>query len=55
MPGTTKSLAYRISNPVEAMAVRYAKDWPGAHTLPRDIGTRVVNVERPSHYFSADQ
>lgn len=51
---TIEALAYLISNPVEAMAVRYAKDWPGAHTLPRDIGHRVVKVERPAHYFNAD-
>ena len=48
---TLESLAYLIANPVEALAVRYAKDWPGAHTLPRDIGTRVVKAERPAHYF----
>jgi len=46
-----ESLAYLISNPVEAGAVRYAKDWPGAHTLPRDIGSRVVKTKRPTHYF----
>ncbi len=26
-----ESIAYLIANPVEAGAVRYAKDWPGAH------------------------
>ena len=36
---------------VEAGAVRYAKDWPGAHTLPAHIGTRVIRVKRPAHYF----
>ncbi len=51
---TLEALAYLISNPVEAMAVRYAKDWPGAHTLPRDVGSRVIQVRRPSHYFDAD-
>jgi putative transposase len=50
---TIESLAYLIANPVEAMAVRYAKDWPGAQTLPRDIGTRVVKVRRPPHYFDS--
>lgn len=30
-----ESMAYLMTNPVEAGAVRYAKDWPGAHTLPR--------------------
>jgi putative transposase len=51
---TIESLAYLIANPVEAGAVRYAKDWPGAHTLPRNIGTRVVKVKRPPHYFDPD-
>ena len=48
---TIEALGYLIANPVEAMAVRYAKDWPGAHTQPRDIGTRVIRVRRPPHYF----
>ena len=51
---TIEALAYLIANPVEAGAVRYARDWPGAHTLARDIGTRVIEVERPSHYFDSD-
>jgi hypothetical protein len=51
---TIEAFAYLITNPVEAGAVRYAKDWPGAHTLPRDIGTRIVKVKRPAHYFDPD-
>lgn len=47
-----EALAYLIANPVEAMAVRYAKDWPGAHTLPHEIGRRIVQVRRPAHYFN---
>ncbi len=46
-----RSLAYLIANPVLALAVRYAKDWPGAKTLARDIGTRVVRVARPPFFF----
>jgi len=46
-----ESIAYLIANPVEALAVRYAKDWPGAHTLPAHVGTRVIRVQRPAHYF----
>ena len=34
--------------------MRYAKDWPGAHTLPAEVGTRVVRVQRPKHYFNPD-
>ncbi|MEM9194517.1 MAG: transposase [Myxococcota bacterium] len=51
---TLEALAYLIANPVEASAVRYAKDWPGAHTLPKDLGTRVIRVRRPSHFFDPD-
>jgi hypothetical protein len=51
---TIEALAYLIANPVEAMAVRYAKDWPGAQTLPHEVGRRVVKVRRPPHYFDSD-
>jgi putative transposase len=47
-------IAYLIANPVSAFAVRYAKDWPGPKTLPRDIGTRVVVVSRPDFFFDSD-
>lgn len=43
---TIESLAYLIANPVEAGAVRYAKDWPGAHTLPRDGGAPPTDAHR---------
>ena len=49
-----EALAYLIANPVEASGVRYAKDWPGAHTLPKHLGARVIRVRRPCHYFDAD-
>ncbi|MCZ6806892.1 MAG: transposase [Deltaproteobacteria bacterium] len=48
---TIESIAYLIANPVEALAVRYAKDWPGAQTLPAHLGTRIIKVKRPVHYF----
>ncbi|MGB5417000.1 MAG: transposase, partial [Polyangiales bacterium] len=48
---TLEAIAYLIANPVEAGAVRYAKDWPGAHTLSGHVGTRVIRVKRPKHYF----
>ncbi len=47
-------IAYLIANPPSAFAVRYAKDWPGAKTLPRDIGRRVIKAARPDGYFDAD-
>lgn len=46
-----RSIAYTIANPVAAFAVRFAKQWPGAHVRPEDIGTRVIRVARPKHYF----
>ncbi len=49
-----ESIAYLIANPVVAGAVRYAKDWPGAQTLPAHVGTRVIRVKRPKHYFDPD-
>ena len=49
-----ESIAYLIANPVEAGAVRYVKDWPGAHTLPGHVGTRVIRVKRPKHYFDPE-
>jgi len=48
-----KEIGYAIGNPVEAFAVRYAKDWPGAITLPKDIGRRVIRVKRPTAYFDS--
>ena len=35
----------------EATAVRYAKDWPAAHTLPAHVGARVIRVKQPPHYL----
>jgi len=49
-----ESIAYLITNPVAAGAVRYAKDWPGAQTLPAHVGTRVIRVKRPKHYFDPE-
>jgi len=46
-----EALGYLIGNPPSAFAVRYAKDWPGPKTLPGDIGTRIIRVERPDSFF----
>lgn len=46
-----KSIAYLIANPALGLAVRYSKDWPGAKTLARDIGTRVLRIRRPDLYL----
>lgn len=47
-------IAYLIANAVSAFAVRYAKDWPGPKTLPRDVGTRVVVAARPDGFCDPD-
>jgi len=46
-----EDIGYVIANPVAAFAVRRAEDWPGAKTLPRDIGRRVVRAKFPGVYF----
>jgi putative transposase len=48
-----RHIAYVIANPVDGYAVRYAKDWPGAKTLPQDIGRRVIRVPRPDFYLDS--
>lgn len=45
------SLAYLIANPALGLAVRYSKDWPGAKTLAKDIGRRVIRVCRPDVFL----
>jgi len=46
-----------------ALTTKALRGWPGEvfdkrstgqHALARDIGTRVIEVERPSHYFDSD-
>jgi REP element-mobilizing transposase RayT len=49
-----QSIAYTIANPVAAGAVRFAKEWPGAITLPEHIGRRVVRVPRPKGFFDPE-
>jgi hypothetical protein len=49
-----KDIAYLIANPPSCLAVRYARDWPGAKTLPQDIGRRVVRVERPDGFLDPE-
>lgn len=49
-----ESMAYLIANPVAAGAVRYAKDWPSAQTLPRDVGARTIRARRPDLFFDPE-
>lgn len=44
-------MAYAMANPVEAFAVRYAQQWPGAIISPQDPDRRVIRAERPSYFF----
>ncbi|MEZ4219422.1 MAG: transposase [Polyangiaceae bacterium] len=46
-----EDLAYLIANPVAALAVRHADEWPGAKTVSADIGNRVIRATRPDVYF----
>lgn len=46
-----EKLAYIAANPVAAGLVRYAKDWPGITTLPKDLGRRTWTVRRPVFYL----
>ena len=45
-------LVYTITNVVAAGLVERPEDWPGICTLPEDVGVRVIEVERPSFFFS---
>ncbi|UJR81200.1 Transposase [Sandaracinus amylolyticus] len=49
-----EKIAYAIANPVAAMLVSRAKDWPGVTTRPDEIGTATWSIERPAEYFAAD-
>lgn len=50
-----KALAYTIANPTAAFAVKRSEQWPGATVSPWDIGTRVITVKRPTHYFRDEE
>jgi REP element-mobilizing transposase RayT len=43
-------LVYTYTNPVSAGLVRSHVDWPGARSLPEDIG-REVEIDRPAGFF----
>jgi len=46
-----EKIAYVMANPTAAGAVRYAGDWPGLVTTPKDIGKGTWTAKRPSVYF----
>lgn len=47
-------IAYVQANPVAAGAVKYAKDWPGLRSTPRDCGADPRVVARTPLYFRAN-
>jgi len=49
-----EDIGYVIANPATALAVRDVRDWPGAKTLPGDIGRRVIRATFPGVYFDPD-
>lgn len=48
-----EKIAYTLANPVKAGLVWHAHEWPGAKTLVKDIGCKVLRVKRPNRYFSS--
>jgi hypothetical protein len=48
------AMAYTAANCVAAGLVRTPSKWPGAKTLPEEVGRRVVRARRPNHYLRAD-
>lgn len=44
-------LSYMFTNAVGAGLVARPEQWPGVHTLPEDMGTLVLEVERPGFFF----
>jgi hypothetical protein len=44
-------LVYVYANPVDATLVRSLKEWPGARSLPSDIGGQEEIVSRPQGFF----
>ena len=45
------AIAYVMANPVAAGSVEHAHQWPGAITLPHELGNGVIKATRPSFYF----
>ena len=47
-----EKIVYTLNNPVSAGLVRFGAQWPGCRSRPQDIGTREIEVERPTFFFS---
>jgi hypothetical protein len=44
-------MLYVYLNPVVSRLARRARTWPGAHSLPKDIGAPATSVARPQGFF----
>lgn len=44
-------LVYVLVQGVKDGLVRRPEQWPGLHTLPRDVGTRTITASRPDFFF----
>jgi putative transposase len=49
-----EKMAYVMANPTAVGAVRYAADWPGLVTTPKDIGNGTWTAKRPQVYFDQE-
>ena len=49
-----EKMSYSAANPVAAMAVRRAHQWPGLNVLPEQLGRASFTAKRPDYYFDQD-
>jgi putative transposase len=49
-----EKIAYVMANPTTVGAVRYAADWPGLVTIPKELGKGSWTAKRPSVYFDQE-
>lgn len=49
-----RALVYSYTNPVEARLVRSHKQWPGANSLPAQMGDSAKVIDRPTGFFRAN-
>jgi hypothetical protein len=49
-----EKIAYVMANPTAVGAVRYARDWPGLITTPKDLGKASWTAKRPTAYLDQE-
>ena len=49
-----EKIAYVMANPTAAGAVRYARDWPGLVTTPKDLGKGTWTAKRPTLFLDQE-